>query len=262
MKKIFIKNRDNKKLAVVVDESESQKGLAFVMHGLGGFKEQPHIQTIGNAFKQKGFTVVYFDVANTLGESEGDYEHATITNYYEDLEDVITWAKAQTWYQEPFALSGHSLGGICTALFAERNPNLVKALAPISPVVSGQLSIDAHDQDDPDQYKKWKETGWKEEISKSKPGVVKRLPWSHVEDRLKYDLLPEVDKLTMPVLLIVGENDTSTPPDHVKKLFDALRGPKEYHIIKGGPHTFRDENHLAEIDKIFSDWIEKSVLKA
>ena len=117
MKKTFIKNRKGENVSVLVEKSENQKGLAFIMHGLGGFKEQDHIAAFANAFKEKGFTVVRFDTTNTLGESGGKYEDATITNYYEDLEDVVIWAQEQEWYQEPFALSGHSLGGICTLLY-------------------------------------------------------------------------------------------------------------------------------------------------
>jgi pimeloyl-ACP methyl ester carboxylesterase len=75
-------------------------------------------------------------------------------------------------------------------------------------------------------------------------------------DRLKYDLLPNVSKLTMPVLLITGENDTLTPPDHVQILFETLTGPKEYHIIKNAPHTFHDQEHLAEIKELFLKWID------
>ena len=60
------------------------------MHGLGGFKEQKHIQTFADAFLENNFTVVLFDTTHTYGESEGKYEDATTTNYYEDLEDVIT----------------------------------------------------------------------------------------------------------------------------------------------------------------------------
>ena len=56
--KVFIKNRHHKKIAVVVEENPNPKGLAFVMHGLGGFKEQPHVQTFSKAFKDNNFTVV------------------------------------------------------------------------------------------------------------------------------------------------------------------------------------------------------------
>ena len=255
--KLFIQNRKNEKIAVIVDRTDDQRGLVFVMHGLGGFKEQPHILAIAQAFKEKGFTAIRFDTTNTLGESDGSYEKATITNYYEDLEDVVAWAAAQEWYQEPFVLAGHSLGGICTALFAERHTEKVLAIAPISTVVSGELLVEAEKKEYPDWFAEWERTGWSEDESRSKPGVIKRLPWSHIVDRLKYDLLPEAKKLTMPVLLVVGEEDTTTPPADVQTLYDALPGSKELHVILGARHTFRDEAHLKEIKELILVWIDK-----
>ncbi len=95
MQKITIKNRKNQNVVVLVEINKNSKGLAFIAHGLSGFKEQPHVAIYAEAFKDKGFTVVRFDTTNTLGESDGDYADATVTNYYEDLEDVIEWAKSQ-----------------------------------------------------------------------------------------------------------------------------------------------------------------------
>lgn len=256
MKKITIKNRKKKNIVVLIDETVNQKGLAFVMHGLGGFKEQIHIETFAKAFKNNGYTTIRFDTTNSLGESDGDYPDATTTNYYEDLEDTIEWSTIQGWYQEPFWLAGHSLGSICILLYAEKYPNRVKALAPISTVVSGSLSYEAHDKE---KDENWKKTGWLIEESRSKPGVTKKLKWSHMEDRLKYDVLKEADMLTMPVLLIVGENDNSTPPEHQKILYEALPGKKELHIIKNAPHTFYEKAHLDEISSIFEKWIKKYI---
>jgi dipeptidyl aminopeptidase/acylaminoacyl peptidase len=257
MEKLFIKNRKDQKVSVIIEEDAEQKGLAFVMHGLGGFKEQPHVETFAQAFKDKGFTVIRFDTTNTYGESDGDYSDATTTNYYEDLEDVIEWAKSQEWYEEPFWLSGHSLGGICTAMYAENHPNKVKAVAPISPVVSGKLSKETYD---PKELEEWEKTGWKEKPSASLPGVIKRLKFSEFVDRHKYDLLPMADKLTMPVMIIVGEKDERTPPKHQQILFDAIQGDnKELHIIKDAPHTFREKSHLKEIKENFLNWIENNL---
>ncbi len=249
-RKEIIKNRKGQRIIVLIEEAPSQKGLAFVMHGLGGFKEQSHLQVMADAFKEKAYTVIRFDTTNAFGESDGDYKNATVTNYYEDLEDVISWAKSQKWYQEPFYLAGHSLGSICIALYAEKNPEEIKALAPISTGISGKLSCES------EAAKKWKRTGWRVEESSTRPGLIKKLPWSHMEDRIKYNLLDKVDKLIMPVLMIVGENDKSAPPKHQKILFDKLSGKKEFHIIKGAPHTFKEEKHLKKIKKIFLKWID------
>lgn len=252
MKREKIKNRKGQNIIVIIEKAPSQQNLVFIMHGLGGFKEQPHLQVMADAFKENGYTTVRFDTTNTIGESDGKYEDATTTNYYEDLKDVISWAETQEWYQEPFCLAGHSLGSICIALYTESHPEKVKALAPISTVVSGKLSFEAHSKK---ELKEWKRTGWQIKESKSKSGIMKKLPWFHMEDRLKYNLLDKIDKLTMPVLLIVGENDESTPPKHQKILYDKLPGKKEMHIIKGATHTFRKEKYLQEIKEIFLNWI-------
>ena len=77
--------------------------------------------------------------------------------------------------------------------------------------------------------------------------------------RRDYDLLPEAYKLTMPVLLITGDMDRGTPPDHQKMLFNELPSKKEFHIIKNAPHTFREPEHLAEIKTIFDKWIKDNL---
>jgi len=260
--KFYVENRQGLKIAVLVEFNNDAKGLAFVMHGLGGFKEQDHIRTFSQAFLEEGFTVVRFDTTNTFGESEGNYEDATTTNYYHDLEDVVDWARKKDWYQQPFWLCGHSLGGISTILYAEEYPERVKTLAPISTVVSGKLSLTSPKYQGNNILKEWQETGFRESKSESKPGVIKRLKWSMMEDLMQYDILKEVNNLTMPVLMIVGDKDDSTPPEQQQILFDQLPGKKEpgekeLHVIKDAPHTFRDENHLAEIKEIMINWIRK-----
>ena len=105
------------------------------------------------------------------------------------MEDVIEWAKKQEFYKEPFCLAGHSLGGICTALYAGNHPDKVKALAPISTVISWKLSCEVPKYKE--GLKNWEKTGWLVTGSSSKSGLVKKLKWSHVEDRAKYDLLQE-----------------------------------------------------------------------
>lgn len=251
--KTFIENRDGNKICVVVEGPKEPGKLALVMHGLGGNKEQGHVRAMAEAFIEAGFTVVTFDTVHTFGESQGgNYEDATITNYYANLEDVLGWSAKQSWYIEPLVLCGHSLGGVSTALFAEKYPEKIKALAPISTVVSGKLSLETN----ADDLDAWKQAGIR--VTKSHDGTKeKRLKWSHMEDRLKYDLLPGASKLTMPVLLIVGQNDDPTPLEHQQIFYDKLPGDKELHIIPGALHSFYEPHEQQQLKQLVKAWINK-----
>ena len=252
MEKINIKNRKNQNISVLTEIFDNNGKLVFIMHGLGGSKSQSAIEYFSKAFAECNYNIVRFDTTNTYGESDGRYEDATTTNYYEDLEDVISWSMKQDWYKEPFVLAGHSLGGMSIGLFAEKYPEKVRALAPISTVVSGELSV----KNKPDSIKEWEKTGWKISERKSKPGSYKKLPWAHMEDRLKYNLLDNVKNLTMPVLMIVGENDESTPVEHQRILFNRLSGKKEIHIINGAENTFMEKSHLERVKAIMINWVK------
>ena len=251
MEKIFIKNRKNKNISVVVEKADNQIGLAFVMHGLGDSKDSDHIRTFVNCFLDNNYTVVSFDTTNTFGESEGVFEDANITNYYEDFEDVINWTKKQDFFQKPFILCGHSLGAICSAFYAENNPEEIKSLAPFSTVINAELSRQTYSKE---ELIDWEKTGWLTEDWGAQGKI--RLKWSYMKEKEKYDLLKRVNNLTMPVLMIVGELDNCTPPEQQKVLFDKLPGKKEMHIIEKAPHTFRTKNHLNEIYKIIDNWIK------
>lgn len=237
------------------------KSLLFLQHGLGGFRTQSHMLAVANAFLANGYAVFNFDATNSTGESEGKYEDATMSGHYDDLVDVIEWARSQPWFISPFVLAGHSLGGYAVARYAEDRPEEVKAVFPFANVVSGELTHEANKRFKPEKYEDWKATGWFTRISNSKPGLELRLPWSHMEERLEHDLMKNIDKLTMPVLLIVGTEDDSIPPDHQQIFFDALpdntNPPKELHIIDGMPHTPRKPEHLAQVTEIIDAWIKK-----
>jgi pimeloyl-ACP methyl ester carboxylesterase len=249
MEKIFIKNRKNQNISVAVDKANNQIGLAFVMHGLGDSKDSDHIRTFVNCFLNNDYTVVSFDTTNTFGESDGIFENANITNYYEDFVDVINWTKKQDFFQKPFILCGHSLGAICSAFYSENYPEEIKALAPFSTVINAELSRQNYSKE---YLTNWEKTGWITEDWGTQGKI--RLKWSYMKEKEKYDLLKEVNNLTMPVLMIVGELDNGTSPKHQKILFDKLPGKKEIHIIKNAPHTFREEKHLNEIYQILNQW--------
>lgn len=254
--KTTITNKHNKKIVVELHEVKGSDELAIVMHGLGGKKEELHIKNLVESFLESEITTLTFDATNSYGESDGIFEEATTTNYLEDLEAVINWSKTQQWYREPFWLAGHSLGALCITIYALKKQKEVKAIAPISTVISGRMSLKAPNNKD---WEKWKAEG--KHTWKSNSGIMKTLKWDHYEDRLNYDLMPYAPRIKTPILLIVGEKDESTPPEHIKNFFDGIKGNKEFHIIKDAPHTFRNKEELKEIKSLTKNWIKKVMNK-
>jgi pimeloyl-ACP methyl ester carboxylesterase len=254
-----IKNRRGLKLVIQVDTPDNPTNLAFVAHGQGGFKQEKHIQAFADAFMENNFRVVRFDATHALGESEGELIDVTYDNYIEDLQDVINWARTQDWFQQPFALCGHSMGAQSTAWYAEHHPEEVLCLAPMAPTINYELYIYTLD---PAEKKLWQKQGYIKQASNSRPGLIKTIGWGVNETLKKYDLLPQANNLTMPTLVVVGEFDEPCPPKNQKILIDSLGSDnKKLLIIKNANHNYRNPStqqygaELQEAKTALSTWL-------
>lgn len=252
-----IKNRHGLKLVIQVDAPEKPQNLVFIQPGQGGIIEQNHIEAFALAFLDNSFRVVRFDPTHSVGESEGNIKDVTYTGYIEDLEDVINWARTQSWFQQPFALCGHSMGGLSTCWYAEHHPDEILLLAPISTTVNYELYLPTMDDD---FLKQWQKKGYYESPSNSKPGVIKRVGIQVLEDMKKYNLMEKAGNLSMPVLLMSGENDQPTPYRHQKLLFKAIPNKNKKLVkIENADHNFRgsgdDAKKLEEVKNIISIWL-------
>ena len=246
--KIAIKNRHGLKLVIQVEAPANPKNLVFIAHGQGGFMGQVHIQAFADVYLANNFRVVRFDATHALGESEGDIIDVTYTSYIEDLEDVINWARTQPWFQQPFSLCGHSMGAQSTAWYAEHHPAEVASLATMAPVVNYDLYINTLDSQ---EVQGWKAKGYKETVSRSKPGVKKRIGWGVNESLKKFDIVPGAPNLIMPVLDVVGESDDGCPYEHQQIFMDAVASKdKKLVQIAGLEHSYRDNKTLQYDEKL------------
>lgn len=55
--------------------------------------------------------------------------------------------------------------------------------------------------------------------------------------RTKFDNIGKLKKLRIPTLIIYGTEDTTIPPSHSRKLFEAANGPKKLIAIEGAGHN-------------------------
>lgn len=252
-------NRNGLKLVVQVESEPNASKLVFIAHGQSGFIEQVHIEAFAQSFLANGYRVVRFDATHGLGESDGDLYDVTYDSYISDLEDVINWARQQSWFVEPFALCGHSMGAQSTTWFAQHNPNQVSMLLPMAPVIN----YDLHSKTIPEkELESWKRTGVKEEVSIGKPGVVKRIGWGVEESLKKFDILPLAHELTMPVFMIVGSDDEPCPPKHQEIFMQQVASPKkQLTILDGLQHSYRDaetkryDDGIKKVQSLMTEWI-------
>ena len=178
IKKVKIKNRKGQTIVVLIEENKDARGLAFITHGLTGSKEQKHIRIFAEAFLESGYSVITYDSTCSIGESGGKVEDVTFTKYLHDLEDTIYWSESSEWFKEPFVLSGHSLGSMAAIIYAQNNPDSVKALAPISTTFSGKLFLKSM----PDEFvNEWEEKGYWLKENTSRPDVISKINWNFVE---------------------------------------------------------------------------------
>lgn len=251
-------NRNGLKVHIQVDTPDNPEGLVFIAHGQKGSLGQVHIQAFADAFLANNFRVVRFDATHALGKSDGDVQGVTYDTYISDLEDVIEWAKTQEWYQEPFALCGHSMGAQSTTWYAEHHPEKVNLLASMAPVINYALWSVTIDNN---ELAEWQRVGYQESMSKSK-GISVRVGWQVNESLKKFDLLPLAAKLTMPVAIIVGDLDKPCPPRHQQVLLDAIAGNNTtLRIIKNSEHSYRNaqtDEYAEEVDEMkrtLYEWI-------
>lgn len=253
-----IKNRYGLPVVIDYQPHDTSSGLVFIQHGLSGFKEQPHISTLANTFSENGYSVVIFDSTNSFGESGGNIELASLTKHSQDLDDVIDWASNQKWFQSPFVLVGHSLGAASCMLHTLRNPNSVRALAPLSCVLSGEEWVKTYKTHRAEILSEWQKTGFLQRQSQKSPLQSGKLPWSFIEDLHSYDILAEASRIHCPVFLAVGDKDITTTPESQQRLYEALQCPKELHVIPS-EHTFETPVALEQLSLAMSKWVKRTL---
>ncbi len=258
MQKITLKNRKGQKIVGLLNMPDGVvRGMAVIQHGYSGTKEQDHIQILERVFHNHGFITFNFDTTNSFGESDGTFWEARVKLHAEDLEDVVKWTKQQEWFVRPLALTGHSLGGYAVARYAELYSEEVDILAPIAPLVSGKLSWEAHEEHDAAGFEAFKQRGYQESASQT-TGIIKKMPWAAMEERLEHDLLPLAQKISAPTLLVVGSKDESCRPQDIRLLYDALlpNTKSQYREIKSAPHTYRTKEDLQALYDIVDNWLK------
>lgn len=240
------------KLAAAIHYPETPTDrLAILCPGYLDSKDYQHLVSLAEILCQQGYTVVRFDPTGTW-VSDGNIADYTHTQYLKDIKSVVEYMLQQAHYQHVL-LGGHSRGGQMALLYAARDPriSLVLGIMPSFGPVTGH------------QREEWEKTG----ISVSRQDLPDnpsekrefRVPFSHVQDRDRYDVISDVKNIDVPIILIAGERDEQVLPADVKEIYDNANEPKKFIVIPDIGHDYRHHaDQIKAVNKIILEQINNA----
>ncbi len=218
--------------ATIHYSKEKTEQLAILCPGYLDSKDYKHLVRLAEALSEQGYAVVRFDPTGTW-ESEGNIFDYTTTQYLEDIKNILGYMFQQAEYKQ-ILIGGHSRGGQLSILYAARDPriSLVLGIMPSSDrTMAGQ------------RYEEWKENGVSISYRELPDNVEQkkefRVPFSHAKDRDQYNVVEDVKRIKVPIILIAGELDDTVLPEYVKEIFDSANEPKKFLVIPGIGHDYR-----------------------
>ncbi len=205
-----------------------------MFHGFTGYKEGVELVDLADRLAKKGIVSVRF-TASGFGDSEGDIEHDyRFTHYRKDAEAVYAYVSHLPYVDAGrMGVYGHSLGGRLAVLFCSNHDDIQALCIASAPVnffdtLYGQFR------------EEWKKTGYLEKVS-SRGNTTIRLPYSYATDvdLPEHNVLEAAKKITRPhSFVIAGNIDQEVAWTETKKVFDALKSPKEFLLIDDLDHKY------------------------
>jgi uncharacterized protein len=212
-----------------------RRGTLVYLHGIADTRTSA--AGVIERFVARGFEVIAYD-SRAHGESGGD---ACTYGYFEkaDLSRVL-----DTVGRGPVVLIGTSLGA---AVALQAAANDVRVSAIVAADIFSDLRTVATER---------------APFFFTHGILAQAFDLAEQEGDFTVDAVSPRDaaaRVTAPVLLIHGAADTETPPDHSRRVFDALRWSKQLRLVPGASHN---ESLRGDIWRDIEHWVDDVVARA
>lgn len=223
----------------------------FIVHGFKGFKDWGYVPFFAEELADNGFFVITFNFShNGIGENPFEFTefekfaNNTISLEVDELGELIEFYNSGGFgfdgSKNSIGMIGHSRGGAIALIQTNEsikndvNRNL-KALALWGTIATFERYT-KH------QIELWKKQGYIEVVN-SRTNQVMRLNRILLDDyelnRDRFDLLNCISKVSLPILIIHGDQDLTVPMKEAHQLYEASnKDVTEIVIINGAGHTF------------------------
>ena len=222
------------KICGILNVPKKQKNKDFVMvfcHGWLTSKNSSKIAELSSKLAEKGINSFAFDFFGH-GESRGKLENISQTIAVQNVNDAVSFLRKKGY--KKFGLYGSSFGGGTATVFAAKSEDL-SFLCLISTVTKCKAS--------------WPKS--QEHLLKLKNNFAEKFSG----DLKKYNYISLGKKIKIPVLIVQGNKDISTPLSGAKKLLKNLAGEKMTVIIKGAGHNYEKKKQREDIIKAIYNFV-------
>ncbi|MEK7510926.1 MAG: alpha/beta fold hydrolase [Patescibacteria group bacterium] len=248
---LIIKNRDGLRMpANLILPDGEPRGTAVVLHGLGGWRNQPIVVSPAETLARRGYAVLRFNDSNGITSPDGDFYRSTTTQYTKDVEDALAFMRTQPWSAGPITLVGHSLGGLVAAWYAAEHPEEVERLVLIAPAISWKtmwwawLPIALI----------WLIRGHRMMLGiDGKKFALSPLWWM---DFFKFDGHSYASKIAVPTLVISAELDHTVAHPHHQRALARRFAKGEHSMVAFADHDF--DGHIDEVVDTIDQWLTSS----
>lgn len=208
------------------------RGLIVYLHGIAD--NRASAAGVAGRFLPRGFDVIAYD-SRGQGESDG----AACTYGYFEKQDLHRVIDAQA--REPIVLIGSSLGGAVALQEAADDPR-------VTAIVAAETFSDL-------------QTVATERAPLFFTRAMIRAAFRVAERQANFrvdEVSPEKDaaRIRVPVLLIHGDADLDTRPDHSRRVFASLSGPRRLILVPGAAHN---GSLRSEVWREIEAWIDQVV---
>jgi dipeptidyl aminopeptidase/acylaminoacyl peptidase len=205
--------------------------VVVLCHGFLSHKDSSKYQLLSQVLVEESIASIRFDFRG-CGESEGILQESTVSGRWNDLQIVVDLVETLDGFDGRFGLLGSSLGGYLALLEASRNPQVRCVVAWSTPSHLLELA---------------------ERLSEVTPVTMSR---EFHEDLSRVELLSRLENLER-ILIIHGQGDQQVPPEHASNLFEALKEPKDLHLLENGDHRFSQQEVRDRAIRLSIEWFQR-----
>ena len=221
--------------------------LAVLCHGFLSGKNSTTNRTLTRLLNEQGLATFRFDFFGQ-GDSDGPFEEITTTLAVHQVEAALDLVIARSY--DRIGLVGSSFGGLVAILTAAQRRDIA-CLALKCPVVdfAEELRLTfGHEE-----LARWQATNTIPNIMGGPDRV--RLRYDFYEDCLRQIAYGPAERITIPALIVQGEQDECVPLHQSKRLHDALGGAKRLDLLPDADHQFTRGEDFRQMTTSISHWL-------